>query len=222
MKDAPVHVVPISHATAVLVWGDTVFYTDPTGGAGAFAGQPPADIVLVTDIHGDHLEPDTLSAVLGDAILITPQAVKDELPEVLAARAKVLANGERTEERGFSIEAMPMYNLPDAENSQFHTKGRGNGYLVEKGGFRVYIAGDTAGIPEMRALKDINIALLPMNLPYTMDVEEAASAVLDFKPNTVIPYHYRGQGGLSDVAKFKALVNAGDPNIEVALLKWYK
>ena len=222
MKDAPVHVVPISHATAVLVWGDTVIYTDPTGGAGAFAGQPPADIVLVTDIHGDHLEPDTLSAVLGDAILITPQAVKDELPEVLAARAKVLANGERTEERGFSIEAMPMYNLPDAENSQFHTKGRGNGYLVEKGGFRVYIAGDTAGIPEMRALKDINIALLPMNLPYTMDVEEAASAVLDFKPNTVIPYHYRGQGGLSDVAKFKALVNAGDPNIEVALLKWYK
>jgi L-ascorbate metabolism protein UlaG (beta-lactamase superfamily) len=221
MTASNMNIQPISHATFVLTWDGTVFYNDPTGGAEAFAGQPPADIVFVTDIHGDHLSSETLEAVIGGATLVVPQAVKDELPENLASRARVLANDETTNEKGFTIRAIPMYNLPESADSR-HTKGRGNGYVIEKNGFRVYIAGDTAGIPEMRSLKDIDIAFAPMNLPYTMSVEEAADAVLDFKPKQVYPYHYRGQDGLADVDRFKELVNAGDPNIEVILAKWYE
>lgn len=216
-----VQVIPIAHATGIIVWGDTAIYMDPTGGAEAFSGQPPADIVLVTDIHGDHLDPETLKAVVRDAALIVSEAVRDALPPDLAANAIVMANGDVVEKDGFRIEATPMYNLPDAANSDRHPKGRGNGYLIEKDGFRVYIAGDTAGTPEVRAMQDIDIAFLPMNLPYTMGVEEAAETTLAFKPRSIYPYHYRSPDGLADVAHFKELVLASDPSIEVVLAKWY-
>jgi L-ascorbate metabolism protein UlaG (beta-lactamase superfamily) len=221
MEDSIFSVIPIQHATGILVLGGTTIYFDPTGGAEAFAGLPPADIVLVTDIHGDHLDVDTLKAVVREAHLVVPKAVKDELPVELAAKAEVMENGETLDIDGVRIEATPMYNLPDAENANFHTKGRGNGYLVEKEGFRVYLAGDTAGTPEMRAMEDIDVAFVPMNLPYTMSVDEAADAVLAFKPKVVYPFHYRGPDGLADVERFKELVNAGDPSIEVILAKWY-
>jgi L-ascorbate metabolism protein UlaG (beta-lactamase superfamily) len=144
------------------------------------------------------------------------------LPPEIAARASVLVNGQSyVDTRGFSITAIPMYNLPTAENKDRHVKGRGNGYLIEKNGTRVYIAGDTAGTPELRAMTDIGIAFVPMNMPYTMSVEEAADAVLAFKPRQVYPYHYRSPDGLADVEKFKQLVNAGDPNIQVVFGPWY-
>ena len=221
MKTGPVTVFPIEHATMVLSWDDAAFYTDPVGGSAAFDGRPLPTIILLTDIHGDHLDADTLRAIQGEATLIAPQEVKDKLPEDLATQVRVLGNGETMEEQGFTIEAVPMYNLPDAANATFHTKGRGNGYIVSKDGFRVYIAGDTAGTPEMRALTAIDIAFVPMNLPYTMDEAEASDAVLAFKPKQVYPYHYRGPNGLSDVEKFKSLVMAGNPAIDVVLLNWY-
>lgn len=216
-------VVPIEHATAVIRWGDSTIYLDPLGGAEAFVDYPAADIVLVTDIHSDHLSTSTLSSVVGGATLIVPEAVKEQLPADLATRATVMKNDEtvRESKTGISVTAHPMYNLPDASNSNYHTKGRGNGYVLEKDGFRIYIAGDTAGTPEMRALKDIDIAFIPMNLPYTMTVDEAADAVLAFKPKTVYPYHYRGTDGLSDVGRFKQLVNDADPRITVVLADWY-
>lgn len=217
----PVEVTPIEHATGILHWAGANIYFDPTGGAEAFAGQPVADIVLVTDIHGDHLSTSTLEAMAGEALLVVPQAVRDELPETLATSSRVLANGETMEAQGFSITAVPMYNLPEAQNANFHTPGRGNGYIIERDGFRVYLAGDTAGTPEMRALQNIGVAFVPMNLPYTMSVEEAADAVLAFAPQRVYPYHYRGQSGLADTARFKELVDAGNKNIEVMLLNWY-
>jgi L-ascorbate metabolism protein UlaG (beta-lactamase superfamily) len=221
-ENTSVEIVPIEHATGIVRWGDTDIYFDPTGGPEAFAGQPAADIVLVTDIHGDHLSTSTIAAVLGSAPLIVPQAVKDLLPPDLQAKASVLANGQSfTDTNSFLITAVPMYNLPAAENKDRHVKGRGNGYLIEKDGMRVYIAGDTAGTPEMRALTDIDVALVPMNQTYTMSVEEAADAVLAFRPRTVLPYHYREPSGLADVAKFKQLVNAGDPLINVVLDAWY-
>jgi L-ascorbate metabolism protein UlaG (beta-lactamase superfamily) len=214
-------IYPISHATALINWGEEVIYTDPVGGAKAFADLDEPGIILVTDIHSDHLSIETLSATVKEnTVIIAPKAVADLLPEKLLAKTVVSANGEKTTQKGFSIEAVPMYNLPEDPKS-FHTKGRGNGYVVEKSGKRLYIAGDTSGTPEMRALKNIDIALVPMNLPYTMSVEEAASAVLDFAPREVYPYHYRGINGLSDVNKFKELVNAGNPNIMVELLNWY-
>jgi L-ascorbate metabolism protein UlaG (beta-lactamase superfamily) len=114
-----------------------------------------------------------------------------------------------------------MYNLRE-EALQFHKKGRGNGYVIELAGQRIYISGDTEDIPEMRKLQEIDKAFVCMNLPYTMPVESAADAVLDFKPKKVYPYHYRGQGGLSDVQKFKTLVNTGNSDIEVIQLNWYK
>ncbi len=164
----------------------------------------------------------TLKTLLASssAPLIVPKAVADLLPGELKARALILNNGESTTTAGLSIRAVPMYNMPEATSS-FHIKGRGNGYIIEKGETSVYVAGDTGGTPEMRALTGIDIALIPMNLPYTMSVEDAAAAVLAFKPNQVYPYHYRGQDGLSDINKFKELVNAGDPNINVVLANWY-
>lgn len=216
-----IEIQPISHATAIIKWGDVVIYNDPTGGAAAFEGKDSPDFVLISDIHGDHMNAETLNALeLGNTQIIAPQAVKDQLPEELQGNITVLNNGESREFQGFDIEAVPMYNLPEEEESR-HPKGRGNGYILEKDGQRLYIAGDTEGIDEMRNLQDIDIALIPMNLPYTMDVEQAADAVLDFKPRQVYPYHYRGQDGLADVERFRDLVNAGDEGIEVVLLEWY-
>ncbi len=215
-----VSVTPVSHASAVIRFDDTVIFTDPVGESDAYAQLPAPDLILLTDIHGDHLSTSTLTALAGNATIIAPQAVKDLLPAELAARTQVLAHSERVTELDFDILALPMYNLPESADSR-HPKGRGNGYVIERDGFRLYVAGDTAGIPEMRALRDIDIALIPMNLPFTMSVEEAADAVLAFRPAQVYPYHYRGQDGLSDVARFKELVDAGNADVEVVLLDWY-
>ena len=221
MATSGIQIAPIQHSTAVISFEGTLFYTDPVGGDEAFTGQSPANIILLTDIHGDHLDAETLLGVRRDATLVAPQSVFDELPEALQAVTRVVNNGETIEEQGFSITAIPMYNHPESENAKFHTKGRGNGYLIEKNGKRLYIAGDTAGVPEMRALTNIDVALVPMNLPYTMDVDEAADAVLAFAPRHVYPYHYRGPTGFSDVARFKELVEAQNPDIDVVLLNWY-
>jgi L-ascorbate metabolism protein UlaG (beta-lactamase superfamily) len=214
-------VTPIAHATAVLSWDDTIFYTDPVGGSEVFDGQPVADIILITDTHGDHLNVDTLEALRHDRVtIIAPQAVVDELPEDLFDLTTVMANDDVIEEAGFKITAIPMYNLPESEDS-FHPKGRGNGYIIEKNGHKVYVAGDTAGTNEMRALKNVDVAFVPMNLPYTMTVDEAANAVLEFAPKFVYPYHYQGQDGFADINKFKELVDAGNKGIQVVLVDWY-
>ena len=113
-----------------------------------------------------------------------------------------------------------MYNLRE-EALKFHAKGRGNGYVLTINDERIYISGDTEDIPEMRTLKNIDKAFVCMNLPWTMTVESAASAVLEFKPKQVYPYHYRNKEGMSDVNLFKNLVNKEDKSIEVILLDWY-
>jgi L-ascorbate metabolism protein UlaG (beta-lactamase superfamily) len=146
--------------------------------------------------------------------------VADKLTDADKAHLVILKNGDETTQSGISIRAIPMYNLPESATAM-HTKGRGNGYVLTIGGKNIYISGDTQGIPEMRALKNIDVAFVCMNLPYTMDVKEAADAVLAFKPRIVYPYHYRGTGGLSDVNAFKSLVEAGDKHIEVRLRNWY-
>lgn len=216
-----VSITPVSHATAVLGWGSEIIYTDPVGGVEVFNGEPRPTLILLTDIHSDHLSTSTLVSLVNDNVqVIAPQAVADLLPVSVLERTFVLENGATTTIRGFSIEAIAMYNLPETADSR-HMKGRGNGYVVERNGTRVYIAGDTSDIPEMRELEDIDIAFIPMNLPFTMSVETAADAVLAFAPKVVYPYHYRGQDGLSDVAKFKQLVNADNPDIDVVLADWY-
>ncbi|MBD1397735.1 MBL fold metallo-hydrolase [Pontibacter sp. JH31] len=217
----PLTIQPVLHGTVALTWDNKTIYVDPYGGAAAFAGIAAPDLILITDIHGDHLDLKTLDAINTDkARLVVPQAVADKLPEPLRQKAVVIGNDEHTEQLGIAIKAIPMYNLPESEDSR-HTKGRGNGYVLTMGGKTVYLSGDTEDIPEMRALRHIDVAFVCMNLPYTMDIDQAASAVLAFKPAIVYPYHYRGQGGLSDVEAFKQKVNAGNKRIDVRLRNWY-
>lgn len=216
-----IEINPVSHATAVINWGGKTFYLDPTGGAVAFEKYEEPDFVLITDIHGDHLNIETLSELeLKNIPVIVPQAVKEQIPDSLQLNLVVMQNGETLEESVFSIKAIPMYNLRE-EAKQFHPKGRGNGYLLEQEGKRLYIAGDTGDIPEMRDLQNIDVALIPMNLPYTMPVERAADAVLEFEPKVVYPYHFRGSEGFSNIERFEAIVKAGNPDIEVVIANWY-
>lgn len=212
---------PVFHAAIVFTWDNKTIYVDPYGGAKAFEGLAAPDLVLITDIHQDHLDLGTLNAIeTGKATFIVPQAVADKMPANLKSKCVILANGKSINEKGIDIEAIPMYNLPEAENAM-HAKGRGNGYVLTFGGKKVYISGDTEDIAEMRRLKNIDIAFVCMNLPYTMDVKQASSAVLEFKPGIVYPYHYRGQDGLSNTNEFKTLVNNGNKDIDVRLRNWY-
>jgi L-ascorbate metabolism protein UlaG (beta-lactamase superfamily) len=213
-----IKITPISHATFVMDWDGQIIYVDPVGGTTVFKEMPAADVTLITDVHYDHLEEETLAAVRGKSILITPQAVADKLVDLKSSY--IIDNGETKTIQGIEITAIPMYNLT-AGRLDMHVKGRGNGYVLEKDGYRIYISGDTEGIPEMRALKSIDKAFVCMNLPYTMDINQAASAVLEFQPKEVIPYHYRGTEGFQDVEKFKSLVHQKNKHIEVTLLNWY-
>lgn len=212
---------PVHHSAIEFEWMGHVVLVDPHDGSARYTRYGAPDLILITDIHGDHLDTATLHGLdPRNARLIAPKAVFDMLPHDLARLATVMANGDRTEALGIGIEALPMYNMPDP-NDLRHPKGRGNGYVLTFGASRVYISGDTEDIPEMRALRDIDMAFVCMNLPYTMTVDQAASGVLAFKPKVVYPYHYRGKDGFSDVKRFKELVNAGDPAIEVRLVDWY-
>ena len=217
----PLTIQPLVHASLVLSTSGLTIYADPSGGAANYEGIKAPDLILITDIHGDHMDLKTISAVRkATTTLVVPKAVADLLPDSLKGKIVILNNGDKTTLSGISITALPMYNLPESPKAM-HTKGRGNGYVLGIGGKNLYLSGDTQGIPEMRSLKDIDVAFVCMNLPYTMDINEAADAVLAFKPKIVYPYHYRGTGGLSDVEGFKKLVEAGNKNIEVRLRNWY-
>lgn len=220
-KNGPLTVQPITHGSVVLTWNGKTIYVDPYGGAEAYAGLAKPDVILITDIHGDHLDPKTLAGLpVGKALMLVPKAVAEKLPAEYKAQVRVLSNGQKLDTLGMSVAAIPMYNLPEAADAP-HTKGRGNGYVLGLGGKNVYLSGDTEDIPEMRALKNIDVAFVCMNLPYTMDVNQAAQGVLAFKPGIVYPYHYRGTAGLSDVESFKKQVNAGNKKIDVRLRNWY-
>ncbi|GAB2949414.1 MBL fold metallo-hydrolase [Hymenobacter coalescens] len=220
-KQGPLTVQPITHGSVVFTWNGKTIYVDPYGGAQAYAGLAAPDVVLITDIHGDHLDPKTLAGLsLGKALLVVPPAVAEQLPAAYRAQARILRNGQHLDTLGLHVSAIPMYNLPATADAR-HPKGRGNGYVLNLGGKNVYVSGDTEDIAEMRALRGIDVAFVCMNLPYTMDEQQAAQGVLAFKPGIVYPYHYRGQNGLSDVASFQKTVQAANKNIDVRLRNWY-
>ncbi len=216
-----IEIIPIEHASTVLEWNDIIIYIDPVGGASAFSGQKKPDLILITDIHGDHFDLGTLQELHTEqSKIMVPQAVADKIPDEFAPQIDVLHNGDSKERYGIKVEAVPMYNLRK-EALKFHLKGRGNGYVLNLGSKRLYFSGDTEDIPEMRALQNIDKAFVCMNLPYTMTVESAADAVLEFQPKEVYPYHYRGRPNVSDVGRFKELVNAKNTDIKVIQLDWY-
>jgi L-ascorbate metabolism protein UlaG (beta-lactamase superfamily) len=208
----PVRITPLSHASTLIEAGGKTIYLDPAKPVD-FSARPKADLVLITDIHGDHMDPDSIKLVSqAQTEILAPPAVVQTV-----SQAKPIANGETKTWRSWTIEAVPAYNLKrgPAPGKLFHDKGRGNGYVLTYGGKRFYFSGDTEGVPEMRALKNIDVAFVCMNLPYTMPPDEAADAVKAFHPKLVIPYHYRG----SDLTVFqKKLEGTG---IEVRLLNWY-
>lgn len=209
----PVTLTPIHHGTLAFGFQGKTLVVDPWTSAPPGA-LPKADLVLLTDLHPDHFDPAALELVRKDGTVLV-------VPEVLRAKlqgAKVLKNGERTTELGIEIEAVPMYNLkrgPEA-GKLYHDKGRGNGYVLGFADKRVYVSGDTECIDEMKALERIDLALVCMNLPFTMTPEEAASCVSTFKPKVVIPYHYRG----SDLSVFSRAL-AGVDGVDVRVRDFY-
>ncbi len=205
-------ITPIMHATTMLQFQGKVWIVDPWSSAD-LSKTPKADVILITDIHGDHMDPKAIAAVKkASTVIIAPPSVAETVTE-----AKPLSNGKTTEVDGVKIEAVPMYNIkrgPEA-GKLFHPKGRGDGFILTFGDKRVYFSGDTEVTPEMRALKNIDVAFVCMNLPYTMTPEEAAEGVKAFHPKIVYPYHYRG----SDPKVFAAALEG--TGIEVRLREWY-
>ena len=209
----PVKITPLYHASTLIEAGGKTIYLDPAKPA-KFTGLPKADLILITDIHGDHMDP---GFDQGNQQGRRRRFWRRRRWSQTVTSAKPMRNGETKTWQGWTIEAVPAYNLKrgPSPGKFFHAKGRDNGYVLTYGGKRFYFSGDTEGIPEMRALKNIDVAFVCMNLPYTMPPEEAADAVKAFHPKIVIPYHYRG----SDLAVFqKGLEGTG---IEVRVLDWY-
>jgi len=218
-------ITPINHASTSLSWNNVNILLDPVGSKDRYQNSGSIDLILITDIHGDHLNAKTINSLMSSKTqLIAPQAVINKLPDNLKNIAIRLDNEKSMSILGLKIEAIAMYNLPESKKAK-HVKGRGNGYVLTFANKRVYFSGDTADIQEMRALKNIDIAFVTMNLPYTMSVNAAANGVNAFKPKIVYPYHYRGKKDgkkvYSDIKEFKRLVNKMDKDIKVELRNWY-
>jgi L-ascorbate metabolism protein UlaG (beta-lactamase superfamily) len=190
----------LGHATLMLSLAGKIIHIDPFSKVADYATLPKADIILLTHDHHDHLDPQALKLVRTpkSAVVLTEACAKQLQGGI------VMHNGEEKTVQGVKIEAVPAYNLiHKRDNGQpFHQKGDGNGYVITFGGIRIYIAGDTENIPEMKALQGIDVAFLPMNLPYTMTPEMAAEAAKSFQPKILYPYHY----GETDPAKLADLL----------------
>ena len=205
-----VKITPIIHGSLMFEYSGKVIHVDPVPMTD-YTPYPKADLIFLTHHHVDHLSEDLLKKLKKPStIIVGTQLIKEKLPEVI-----VMKNGVKRDFSGISVEAFPMYNLTRERSPgvKFHIKGEGNAYIFGFGGTRVYVAGDTESIPEMKQLKNIDIAFIPINLPYTMPPEEAAECVKVFKPKAVYPYHQ----GDSDVNAFeRALEGTG---IEVRIHK---
>jgi L-ascorbate metabolism protein UlaG (beta-lactamase superfamily) len=201
----------VGHGTLLIKFDDMNIHIDPVGRYADYSKMPKADLILITHEHGDHLDDKAISDIVTkETHLILTQKCVDSLSGELGCF--VLGNGETHRmDRDIIIEAVPAYNM----NTPFHPKGVGNGYILSLGGKRVYIAGDTENTPEMKALEDIDIAFLPMNLPYTMSPEMAAEAALAFKPKVLYPYHY----GSTDTSKLVELLQGSGIDVRIRKLR---
>jgi L-ascorbate metabolism protein UlaG (beta-lactamase superfamily) len=216
-----IELTPMTHAHVQLEFGGKVIHVDPTGQS-ALGSAKPADIILVTDIHGDHFDPAAIEKIRKPStIVVAPQAVAGKY----TGKAEVLANGQTRTFDGVVVEAVGSYNLQrgPAAGQLFHEKGRGNGYVITLGGKRLYFSGDTECVPEIKALTKIDVAFITMNLPYTMPPEEAAACVKAFRPAMVYPYHYRGMGGPTPEQNVQAFTAAmkGFQGVEVKMANFY-
>jgi L-ascorbate metabolism protein UlaG (beta-lactamase superfamily) len=178
----------IGHGTLMMEYNGKVIHIDPVSQFADYSKLPKGDLVLVTHSHGDHLDPAAIEKIRKENTEIVMAPVcQSKFPE-----GKILKNGESGTFSGLLLEAVPAYNIKHERGpgQPFHPKGEGNGYILSFGNFRVYVAGDTENTPEMKSLKDIDVAFLPMNLPYTMTPEMVADAARSFKPKILYPYHF--------------------------------
>lgn len=172
----------IGHGTLMFTYAGKVIHVDPVSSAADYTKLPKADLILVTHEHGDHLDLKAIQTLsTGSTVVAASPVCAQALP-----KAVILKNGESRALAGFQVEAVPAYNL----EKPYHPKGSGNGYVITFGDKRVYVAGDTENTPEMKALKQIDVAFLPMNLPYTMTPEMVADAAKAFRPRILYPYHF--------------------------------
>ena len=184
-----IELTPMAHAHVQIEFGGKVIHIDPSGQANLAAAKP-ADIVIITDIHGDHLDPAAIDRVKkASTIFVAPPVLADRFP----GKTEVIKNGETKTVDGVSIMGVGAYNLQrgPAAGQLYHDKGRGNAYVLTLGGKRILFTGDTECTPEIKALTNIDVAFVTMNLPFTMPPDEAAACVKAFKPKIVYPYHYR-------------------------------
>lgn len=225
-KGGAIRITPIYHGSLQIEYKGTVFQIDPFS-AGDYTGAKKADYILITHSHPDHLDAKAIAKVLKPTtqILVSPGVAKT--PTITAESKKTpvqtLRNGEKFRTANFDITAVASYNLVRGPkpNQKFHPKGEFDGYVLNLGGKRIYIAGDTEAVPEMKALKNIDVAFLPMNLPFTMTPQEAAAGSKAFKPKVVYPYHYRypfDKPNNNPQQFAKALEGTG---IQVRLRGWY-
>jgi L-ascorbate metabolism protein UlaG (beta-lactamase superfamily) len=216
-RTGQVTIVPIDHASLVIRFGDQAIYVDPVGGAALYADQPPPTAILITHEHGDHLDLPTLEALTqGRPVrMIVNTSVHPLLTPALQSSATMLRNGESGTLLGLRVDAVPAYNTSPGKE-KYHPRGIGNGYVLAPNGLRIYIPSDGEPTPEMKALKNIDIAFLPMNHPYTMTPEQAAEAVVAFRPRYAYPFHYRG----TDPNALNALIPQ-DFGTEIKIRDWY-
>lgn len=178
----------IGHGSLMIEAGRQVIYIDPVSGLTDYSKLPKAGMILITHEHGDHLDKKALALITEQqTITIVSQSCKNQVD-----KAFVFANGKTESFGNFNIEAVPAYNMVNKrpDGMAYHPKGYGNGYVITYGDKRIYIGGDTENIPEMANLKNIDIAFLPMNLPYTMTPQMVADGAKSFMPGILYPYHY--------------------------------
>lgn len=192
----------LGHASLRLTFGGKEIYIDPFSRLADYSKLPKADLILITHEHGDHLDPNAVAAVrTAKTVMVLTAACAQQITGGI-----IMKNGDKQTVEGISVEAVPAYNLVHKrENGQpFHPQGQGNGYILTFGDKRMYIAGDTENVPEMKSLRNIDCAFLPMNIPYTMTPEMVADGAKACRPHILYPYHY----GDTDVSKLESLLSA--------------
>lgn len=221
-----IKITPIFHASIQIEYRGKVILVDPIS-AGSY--RKKADVILITHSHPDHLDFKAINRVVrNETPVVAPKSA--DFQSVLPTNINgwfpnfvYLKNGVTKIVAGFPIQAVPAYNIkrgPDATH-KFHPKGAFNGYILTLGGKRIYIAGDTEATPEMKALKNIDAAFVPMNLPYTMTPQEAAVGVRAFKPKIVYPYHFRYPFNVENTNPQQFAYALRDTKIKVRVLDWY-
>jgi len=202
----------VGHGTLMFKYNGLVIHIDPVMREADYKEMPDADLILVTHEHGDHLDISAIDQIMKeDTRVVMTRKCLDQLEDF---EATVMNNGDKTTLLGMGIEAVPAYNIKHkrSSGSPYHPKGEGNGYVLTFGDTRVLVAGDTENIPEIKALKDIHIAFLPMNVPYTMTPEMVADAARAIRPDILYPYHY----GNTDPQELVALLE-DEKDIEVRI-----